>query len=81
VSFGDIGAQFVGCDAAGVAVWAGGVEGEAGACAYAALASISAQEAAKSGFMVMQENAADRTVVPFVMPGLVPGIHVFCRCR
>ena len=53
VPFGDIGAQLVGCCAAGGAVCAGGVAGEAGACACAALASISAQEAAKNGFIVM----------------------------
>jgi len=49
----DIGTQLAGCDAAGGAVCAGGVAGEAGACACAALASISAQEAAQNGFIVM----------------------------
>ena len=53
VPFGDIGVQLVGCDAAGGAVCAGGVVGEAGACACAALASISAQEAVKNGFIVI----------------------------
>jgi hypothetical protein len=51
---GDIGAQLVGCDAAGGAVSACGVVGEAGACAYAALANISAQEAAKNGFIFIK---------------------------
>ena len=53
VPFGDIGTQLVGCDAAGGAVCAGGVAGEAGACACAALASISAQEATQNGVIVM----------------------------
>src|SRR5690348_11284719 len=64
VPFGCIGAQLVGCEAAGGAVCAGGVAGEAGACACAALASISAQVAAKNGFFVMAGKRADRVLVP-----------------
>jgi hypothetical protein len=51
--FGGIGAQLLGCAASGGAVCAGGVAGEAGACACAALASISAQPAINKGFIVM----------------------------
>ena len=54
VPFGGIGAQLAGCDTAGGAVCGGGVAGEAGACACAALASISAQEARMNGFMVIR---------------------------
>ena len=60
VPSGGIGAQLDGRDAAGVAVCAGGVTGEAGACAYAALASISTQEAATKGFIVMAGKRARR---------------------
>src|ERR1700744_5102245 len=51
--FGAIGAQLAACGSGCVAVCAGGVAGEAGACACAALASISTQEAARKGFVVM----------------------------
>src|SRR6202012_3284215 len=59
-----IGAQLDGCEAAGIAVRAGGVAGEAGACAYAALASISTQEAAMKGFIVMAGKRARPRAVP-----------------
>jgi hypothetical protein len=56
VPFGGIGAQLVGGKAVGGAACARGVAGEAGACAFAALASISAQVAIMSGFMVMRRE-------------------------
>jgi hypothetical protein len=56
VPFGCIGAQLVGGKAVGGAACARGVAGEAGACACAALASISAQVAIRSGFMVMRRE-------------------------
>ena len=59
-----IGAQLDGCEAAGVAVWAGGVAGEAGACACAALASINTQEAAMRDFVVMAGKRASPRAVP-----------------
>ena len=52
--WGATGAQFVGCDAVGGAVCAGGVAGEAGACACAATAGINRHEASMRVFIRME---------------------------